>query len=148
MEDVDPKIEQAIKKIRKHLAKRKKQFSSKEYPEYLERFVITVLKEAIERGRESEKHKQSTELVLDELFVLMERDAKFKGKKVSSERAKIYKEIEEKYVELNEDGAKIGYSTAVNIIAKKHGKSADKLYRAFKKYQNRRYAKSKVDLLP
>ena len=72
-----------------------------------------------------------------------EQVAKFKGKKVSKTRAKIYGEIEKKYLELNEEGANIGYIHAVNIIAKKHGKSSEKLYQAFKKWRNRQNVKSK-----
>lgn len=70
------------------------------------------------------------------------RGQKFIGKKVSPARQAIYDEIERVRTGLLSSGAQGDYSDAAGIVAKKHQKQAERLYRSFMKYKNRRYAKS------
>jgi len=74
---------------------------------------------------------------------IIKQHEKFMGKKILKTRINMYKEIEKKYHELNEEGANAAYVTATNIVAKKNGESRQKLYQSFMKYKNRQNAKSK-----
>jgi hypothetical protein len=74
---------------------------------------------------------------------LIKRLNKFSGKKVSKENEDIYKEIEDTYKILNEDGLEVSYTNATKKIARKHRKQFKSLYPAFMKWKNRHYAKSK-----
>jgi len=67
---------------------------------------------------------------------------RFTGKKVSKERQAIYEEINKTVKHLRSQGAQGAFTEAVRIVAKKHKKQPEKLYRSFVKYKNRLYVKS------
>jgi hypothetical protein len=154
----------SIPLIQRLQLKRQEFATEEDYIRFLETFIVQINKNIDGINDSSDKLILNFGIIqrefieskekLKEFFILVrklieesKKDSielsKFKGKKVSKTRMKIYEEIKKKYSELNKEGANVGYKTATNIIANKHKKTSEKLYQAFKKWQIRQNTKTR-----